>query len=108
MIENTEAQARLHPDLVSAEAHQVIELAQAHGALGCKVNGAGGDGGSLTLLMGAESDQKRALVSALEVANSLFQPIPICLSRFGYAYGIRLDTMGRLAYFEFLVKFYII
>jgi len=83
MIENTEAQARLHPDLVSSEAHQVIELAQAHGALGCKVNGAGGDGGSLTLLMGAESDQKRALVSPLEVANPLFQHIPIYLSRFG-------------------------
>ena len=83
MIENTEAQARLHPDLVSAEGHQVIELAQAHGALGCKVNGAGGDGGSLTLLVEAESDQKRALVSALEVANPLFQPIPIYLSRFG-------------------------
>ena len=81
MIENTEAQARLHPDLVSSEAHQVIELA--HGALGCKVNGAGGDGGSLTLLVGAESDQKRALVSALEVGNPQFQPIPICLSRFG-------------------------
>ncbi|HIG53672.1 MAG TPA: GHMP kinase [Candidatus Handelsmanbacteria bacterium] len=83
MIENTEAQARLHPDLVSAEAHQVIELAQAHGALGWKVNGAGGDGGSLTLLLGAESDQKRALVRALKVANPLFQHIPIYLSRFG-------------------------
>ena len=83
MIENTEAQARLHPDLVSAEAYQVIELAQAHGALGWKVNGAGGDGGSLTLLMGAESDQKRALVRALEMANSLFQHIPIYLSRSG-------------------------
>ena len=58
MIENTEAQARLHPDLVSAGAHQVIELAQAHGALGCKVNGAGGDGGSLTLLMGPSRIKK--------------------------------------------------
>ena len=52
MIENTEAQRRLHPDLVSPDAQRVIEIAQAHGALGWKVNGAGGDGGSLTLLSG--------------------------------------------------------
>jgi D-glycero-alpha-D-manno-heptose-7-phosphate kinase len=45
MIENTEAQERLHPDLVSADARRVIEIARAHGALGWKVNGAGGDGG---------------------------------------------------------------
>jgi D-glycero-alpha-D-manno-heptose-7-phosphate kinase len=83
MVENTEAQVRLHPGLVSAEAYQVIELAKAHGAIGWKVNGAGGDGGSLTLLMGAESDKKRAMVRALEVANPLFQNIPIYLSRFG-------------------------
>ncbi len=50
MIENTEAQARLHPALISPEAASVIEIAKAHGALGWKVNGAGGDGGSLTIL----------------------------------------------------------
>ena len=83
MIENTEAQTRLHPALVGAEAQQLIELAQAHGALGWKVNGAGGDGGSLTLLMGAESAQKRRLIRDLAGANSHFQHIPIYLSRCG-------------------------
>ena len=83
MIENTEAQTRLHPALVGAEAQQLIELAQAHGALGWKVNGAGGDGGSLTLLMGAESAQKRRLIRDLAGANSHFQHIPIYLSRYG-------------------------
>ena len=83
MIENTEAQTRLHPALVGAEAQQLIELAQAHGALGWKVNGAGGDGGSLTLLMGAESAQKRRLIRDLAGANSHFQLIPIYLSRYG-------------------------
>ena len=83
MIENTEAQIRLHPALVGAEAQQLIELAQAHGALGWKVNGAGGDGGSLTLLMGAESAQKRRLIRDLAGANSHFQHIPIYLSRYG-------------------------
>ena len=83
MIENTEAQTRLHPALVGAEAQQLIELAQAHGALGWKVNGAGGHGGSLTLLMGAESAQKRRLIRDLAGANSHFQHIPIYLSRYG-------------------------
>ena len=83
MIENTEAQTRLHPALVGAEEQQLIELAQVHGALGWKVNGAGGDGGSLTLLMGAESAQKRRLIRDLAGANSHFQHIPIYLSRYG-------------------------
>jgi D-glycero-alpha-D-manno-heptose-7-phosphate kinase len=40
MIENTEAQAQLHPELVSDDARRVIEIARAHGAVGWKVNGA--------------------------------------------------------------------
>lgn len=83
MIENTEAQARLHPELVSQDAWTIIELAQQHGALGWKVNGAGGDGGSVSLLAGPLSFQKRAMVRAIEQANPLFQSIPIYLSRFG-------------------------
>jgi D-glycero-alpha-D-manno-heptose-7-phosphate kinase len=45
MIECIEAQGRLHPALVGTEARRVIEIAKAHGALGWKVNGAGGEGG---------------------------------------------------------------
>jgi D-glycero-alpha-D-manno-heptose-7-phosphate kinase len=83
MVANTEAQARLHPELVGADAQTVIDLARAHGALGWKVNGAGGDGGSLTLLTGAQSDQKRLLIRAIEEANPLFQNVPLYLSRYG-------------------------
>jgi D-glycero-alpha-D-manno-heptose-7-phosphate kinase len=54
MIANTDAQARLHPDLVGAQARTAIDAARAEGALGWKVNGAGGDGGSLTVLCGAD------------------------------------------------------
>ena len=50
MVTNTEAQAALHDELVGADARRVIEAAAAHGARGWKVNGAGGDGGSVTLL----------------------------------------------------------
>lgn len=80
MTESTEAQGRLHPALVGAEARAVIEIAKAHGALGWKVNGAGGEGGSLTLLCGESSAMKRALVREIEQAAPAFRNIPIHLS----------------------------
>jgi len=83
MSENTEAQIRLHPALVSQDAHKVIEIARAHGALGWKVNGAGGDGGSLTLLCNESSYAKRAMIREIEQENALFKNIPIYLSRYG-------------------------
>jgi D-glycero-alpha-D-manno-heptose-7-phosphate kinase len=83
MIQNTQAQARLHPDLVSPAAQRIIEIAQAHGAIGWKVNGAGGDGGSVTVLNGPHSDVKRAMVHVIEQENRLFKNIPIYLSRYG-------------------------
>lgn len=83
MVANTDAQRNLHPELVSAGAQQVIEIAEAHGALGWKVNGAGGEGGSLTLLSGPSMSRKRAMLRAIGDANPLFQNIPIYLSRYG-------------------------
>ena len=83
MVENTEAQGRLHPDLVSVDARTVIEIAQAHGAAGWKVNGAGGDGGSITILCGTASHVKRGMIRAIEGANPLFRNIPVYLSRYG-------------------------
>ncbi len=83
MADNTEAQRRLHPRLVSADADKVIRIAKAHGALGWKVNGAGGEGGSLTLLCGSRSDEKRAMIKAIEQTDPLLRNIPIYLSRQG-------------------------
>ncbi len=83
MRRNTEAQRDLHPDLVGADAQRVIEIAKAHGALGWKVNGAGGDGGSVTLLCGEVSHVKRALVREIKQENPLYQNIPVYLSRYG-------------------------
>jgi D-glycero-alpha-D-manno-heptose-7-phosphate kinase len=68
---------------VSAEARRVIEIAKSHGALGWKVNGAGGDGGSLTILAGSLSHVKRAMIREIEAENSLFKNIPVYLSRTG-------------------------
>lgn len=83
MIENTEAQRRLHPDLVSEDAQQVIEIAEAFGALGWKVNGAGGPGGSVTILCESQSYVKRQMIREIEKASARYQNIPIYLSRYG-------------------------
>jgi D-glycero-alpha-D-manno-heptose-7-phosphate kinase len=83
MIENTEAQRRLHPALISPEAQRVIEIAQEHGALGWKINGAGGDGGSVTLLGNELSQVKRSMLDEIQQENLLFKSIPIYLSRYG-------------------------
>lgn len=83
MMTNTEAQRNLHPKLISAEAQQIIDIATEYGALGYKVNGAGGEGGSLTLLSGPSMSTKRAMIRAIEETNPLFQSIPTYLSRFG-------------------------
>jgi D-glycero-alpha-D-manno-heptose-7-phosphate kinase len=83
MIENTEAQRCLHPDLVNADAERVIKIAKAHGAVGWKVNGAGGEGGSLTILCNQSSWARRAMIRAIEQENPAFRSIPIYLSRTG-------------------------
>ena len=83
MIENTEAQGRLHPDLISSEAACVIAIAKAHGAVGWKVNGAGGSGGSVTILCEAAAQTKRLMLRTIEQENPHFRNIPITLSRYG-------------------------
>ena len=83
MVDNTEAQRQLHPALVSEDAQRVIDIAKEHGALGWKVNGAGGDGGSLTLLCGPRSEVKRSMLREIQAENQLFRSIPIYLSRYG-------------------------
>jgi D-glycero-alpha-D-manno-heptose-7-phosphate kinase len=90
MIDNTEAQARLNPALVGTEATRVIRIAREHGALGFKVNGAGGEGGSITLLCDERSSSKRALLRAVEAEDPAFRHIPTYLSRF----GVRVWTAG--------------
>lgn len=83
MIENTEAQGRLHPELIGAAASSVIEIARAHGAVGWKVNGAGGEGGSVSILTGCSGGAKRAMIREIEQAAPLHRSIPIRLSRRG-------------------------
>ena len=83
MAENTEAQARLHSELVCRDALAVIETAKKHGALGWKVNGAGGDGGSVTILGGPSSCLKREMVAEIEASDGRYKRVPTTLSPYG-------------------------
>src|SRR5581483_3152559 len=83
MQDNTAAQEALHLELVSKDAARVIEVARAHGALGWKVNGAGGEGGSFIFLTDPAATEKRQLLRAVAEADPLYQVIPTYLSRFG-------------------------
>jgi D-glycero-alpha-D-manno-heptose-7-phosphate kinase len=82
MIANTEAQGSLHPGLVGVDARRVIECAAAQGAIGWKVNGAGGDGGSVTILS-ATRKTKEALEHRVTVLDKRYRVLPIQVSTVG-------------------------
>jgi D-glycero-alpha-D-manno-heptose-7-phosphate kinase len=79
MIANTEAQRCLHPELVGADATHTIEEAAAQGALGWKVNGAGGEGGSVTFLS-ATPEAKEALEHRVASLDPGYEVLPIQIS----------------------------
>ncbi len=83
LAENTEAQADLHPELVSGAASAVIELARKLGAAGWKVNGAGGEGGSVTVLCGEQACGQHAFVEGLADILPQASLIPVRLSMEG-------------------------
>ena len=83
MNANTEWQRKMHEGIVGAKAEAVIESAQSFGCLGCKLNGAGGEGGSLTLLFSESGRSRRMFAEALPDACAEAEIIPIYLSRFG-------------------------
>lgn len=83
MIENTEAQRNLHPELVGACHQAIIDIAKEYGALGWKVNGAGGAGGSITLLGGPDRAAQRSMLQTIESVNPNYCNIPIRFSSVG-------------------------
>jgi len=75
---NTDVQRALHPDLVCPDFEFIIETAFEHKAEGCKVNGAGGDGGSVAILCSTDMAEKRNLEKAL--LGKGYQSLPVQLS----------------------------
>ena len=94
MIENNECQRALAGELVPQEADAVIRLARTRGASGWKVNGAGGRGGSLTVLAGPESGAAAGLAEALRRAGGDALVLPVSLSTAGLSVleGAGLDS----------------
>ncbi|MEY3989597.1 MAG: hypothetical protein RI985_678 [Chloroflexota bacterium] len=86
LIRNTEAQSQLHPDLVSATARQIIDIAKRYDAWGWKVNGAGGDGGSISLIA-SNNMQQRQLMRA-HLAQEL--PHVVCIDSEFCAHGVQV------------------
>ncbi len=82
MIANTDAQRALHPELVGADASQVIQFAAVQGAIGWKVNGAGGDGGSVTIL-NASHEAKDAFEQRVVALDTRYAVLPIQISSGG-------------------------
>ncbi|UCE41629.1 MAG: GHMP kinase [Candidatus Aminicenantes bacterium] len=83
MIHNNECQRSLHSGLISEEADSVIAIAKKYEAAGWKVNGAGGKGGSLTILGNQDEKQREGMLEELNSLGKGIRSIPISLARFG-------------------------
>lgn len=83
MISNTVAQGCLNPTLISPDHQSIIDVARRHDAIGWKVNGAGGDGGSVAVLCGRDHASKRALIREIEEAGRSYRNIPLRLADWG-------------------------
>ena len=83
MIRNTEAQADLHATLVSETARNIFDVAKHYGAIGWKVNGAGGDGGSVTILSGSDRFAQKAMLEEIKAMGEGIREI-----------GVRLNDSG--------------
>ncbi len=81
MSRNTEQQRQLHPSLVCEQADEIIAVGHDFDVLGYKVNGAGGDGGSVTLLCDGDRARKRQMLATLE--SSGYRNLPLYISRRG-------------------------
>jgi D-glycero-alpha-D-manno-heptose-7-phosphate kinase len=89
LCEATEAQQRLHPSLVGHAHRRAIAIGAAEGAVGWKVNGAGGDGGSLTLLAGPAPGAAAHLAATLGAADPSWAVL-----RLGPGHGPRVVVLG--------------
>jgi D-glycero-alpha-D-manno-heptose-7-phosphate kinase len=78
MNRNTDMQRALHPGLVCEKFEDIIKVADFFGVSGCKVNGAGGDGGSITILGDGDKTKKRELLHTLKEKG--YPSIPVSLS----------------------------
>lgn len=80
MAENTECQRELCSELVSPGAEAVASVAKRYKASGWKVNGAGGKGGSMTILANRDDGLKRKMIQAIMALGKGIRSLPASLS----------------------------
>ena len=87
-----EAVRTMHPGLVGRDAIQLVALASGFGASGWKVNGAGGEGGSMVVLGPSDADANAALRAVIE-AHGSWQVVQAALG----ATGVRVERQPERA-----------
>ena len=80
MVENTDCQRALYRELVSPRADAIAALAKKYRASGWKVNGAGGRGGSMTILASPDDGLKRQMLAGIISLGRGIRPLPASLS----------------------------
>ena len=83
MIHNNECQRSLHSRLITEEADSVIAIAKKYEAIGWKVNGAGGKGGSLTILGHVDEKMRMGMLEEINSLGKEIRSIPTSIARFG-------------------------
>ncbi len=83
MVRNNEQQRALFAGLVGQDADAVAAVARKFGAAGWKVNGAGGKGGSMTVLASADEEIRKGMVDSIHALGHGVRVIPVALSAAG-------------------------
>lgn len=83
VTENNEAQRRLDPRLISPQADSIMSIASKYGSLGSKVNGAGGDGGSVTIITGSEMYKGHKMINEILKSDPSLEYIPVTINHDG-------------------------
>jgi D-glycero-alpha-D-manno-heptose-7-phosphate kinase len=92
-VASTEAQRSLHAGLIGPTHEAAIALARSLGAAGWKVNGAGGEGGSLTIVAG--SGPATATAAELAAALIALDPTWEVLDLRPSSSGVTVSRRGR-------------
>lgn len=79
MRANTSAQKCLNSALISQPAEKIISVAKRYPGTGWKVNGAGGEGGSLTILGGESELEREEMMAEILALDRSFVDMPIQL-----------------------------
>jgi D-glycero-alpha-D-manno-heptose-7-phosphate kinase len=80
MSENNECQRGLYPELICADADAISAVAREFKASGWKVNGAGGRGGSMTILANQDDGLKRKMLQEIVSLGKGIRALPASLS----------------------------